>query len=86
MSATIGNLEDIANFLKAEVYTKDFRPVELKEYVKCMDNIWLVDLKEEEILTDLKKINYAVSPTQGIVSRCDTRFLILMNFNHSIRT
>lgn len=61
MSATIGNLQDIADFLNAEVYTKDFRPVELKEYVKCEDDIWLVDLKEGEILTDLKKINYSYS-------------------------
>ncbi|XP_052738083.1 helicase POLQ-like [Bicyclus anynana] len=34
MSATIGNLPDIAQFLKADVYEKQFRPVELTEYVK----------------------------------------------------
>ncbi|XP_069355435.1 helicase POLQ-like [Maniola hyperantus] len=37
MSATIGNLPDIAKFLNADVYEKQFRPVELTEYVKLRD-------------------------------------------------
>lgn len=61
MSATIGNLEEIATFLNADLYTGNFRPIEIKEYVKCDENIWLVDLKTEELLTDVKKINYRVS-------------------------
>lgn len=61
MSATIGNLDEIATFLNAELYTGNFRPVEIKEYVKCEENIWLLDLKTEELLTDVKKINYRVS-------------------------
>lgn len=60
MSATIGNLNEIATFLKADVYTKNFRPIQLKEYVKCENRIWLVDLHDEEIFTDEKKINYRV--------------------------
>ncbi|XP_058460834.1 helicase POLQ-like [Malaya genurostris] len=35
MSATIGNLNEIARFMSADIYCRDFRPVELKEYVKC---------------------------------------------------
>lgn len=35
MSATIGNLPEVAKFLKADVYTRDFRPVELREFIKC---------------------------------------------------
>ncbi|XP_058834716.1 helicase POLQ-like [Topomyia yanbarensis] len=35
MSATIGNLDEIARFMSADIYCRDFRPVELKEYVKC---------------------------------------------------
>ncbi|CAK9804907.1 Helicase POLQ-like [Anthophora plagiata] len=56
MSATIGNLNEIAKFLNADLYTGNFRPVEIKEYVKCDDNIWLLDMKTEELLTDLKKL------------------------------
>ncbi|XP_051533480.1 helicase POLQ-like isoform X1 [Myxocyprinus asiaticus] len=48
MSATLGNVGDLQMFLKAENYTNDFRPVELKEYVKIKDSIYEVDPKEEE--------------------------------------
>ncbi|KAM3958213.1 mutagen-sensitive 301 [Aphomia sociella] len=34
MSATIGNLQEIAEFLHADVFQREFRPVELVEYVK----------------------------------------------------
>ncbi|XP_043520738.1 helicase POLQ-like [Frieseomelitta varia] len=61
MSATIGNLDEIATFLNAELYTGNFRPVEIKEYVKCEENIWLLDFTTEELLTDVKKINYQYS-------------------------
>lgn len=42
MSATIGNLDEVAKFLKAKIYTHDFRPVELTEYVKCDNNLYKV--------------------------------------------
>ena len=61
MSATIGNLKEIAHFLKADVYTRNFRPVEIKEYVKCENKIWLLNLQEDSIFTDEKTINYRVS-------------------------
>ncbi|XP_014224131.1 helicase POLQ-like [Trichogramma pretiosum] len=61
MSATIGNLEEITSFLKAELYIKNFRPVDIKEYVKCETDIWLVDSRLEEIYTDKKTINYPYS-------------------------
>ncbi|XP_034193308.2 mutagen-sensitive 301 [Osmia lignaria lignaria] len=67
MSATIGNLNEIAEFLNADVYTKNFRPVEIKEYVKCEDNIWLFDPTAEEILTDVKKINYRYSSDAAFI-------------------
>lgn len=61
MSATIGNLDEVAQFLNADVYTRNFRPVEIKEYVKCDNQIWLLNLHEDPIFTDAKKINYRVS-------------------------
>ncbi|KOC69610.1 Helicase POLQ-like [Habropoda laboriosa] len=67
MSATIGNLNEVAEFLNADLYTGNFRPVEIKEYVKCDDNIWLLDLKTEELLTDIKKINYRYSNEAAII-------------------
>lgn len=45
MSATIANLSDIARFLKADVYTRDFRPVELTEFVKIGTEIMTIDPK-----------------------------------------
>uniref|UniRef100_A0A336LTU1 CSON004458 protein n=1 Tax=Culicoides sonorensis TaxID=179676 RepID=A0A336LTU1_CULSO len=39
MSATIGNINEVAEFLNSDVYTRDFRPVELKEYVKLGNEI-----------------------------------------------
>lgn len=42
MSATVGNLTELGNFLNAFVYTKDFRPVELIEYVKCLNKVYRI--------------------------------------------
>ncbi|KAL2744268.1 helicase POLQ-like isoform X3 [Vespula maculifrons] len=61
MSATIGNLEEVAQFLNAELYTGNFRPIKIEEYVKCQDNMWLIDIHKEELLTDMKKIDYPYS-------------------------
>ncbi|XP_053670502.1 helicase POLQ-like [Anopheles nili] len=42
MSATIGNLNEVARFMMADVYCRNFRPVELKEYVKCEKDMYEV--------------------------------------------
>ncbi|KAL7982128.1 hypothetical protein Chor_001185 [Crotalus horridus] len=58
MSATLRNVEDLQQFLKAEFYTSNFRPVELKEYIKIQDRIYELDSKAENglKLSPLKKI------------------------------
>lgn len=64
MSATIGNLHEIATFLDAEMYTQDFRPVELKEYVKCEDDLYAVNLSAacpDEFLMLERKLSFSVS-------------------------
>ncbi|KAG5676239.1 hypothetical protein PVAND_006088 [Polypedilum vanderplanki] len=45
MSATIANLQDVANFLFADIYTRNFRPIELQEYVKVDGDLYMVDYK-----------------------------------------
>lgn len=45
MSATIGNLKELAQFLNADIYHKDFRPVELREYLKFGSD--LIEIKKD---------------------------------------
>ncbi|NXD16704.1 HELQ Helicase, partial [Nothocercus nigrocapillus] len=47
MSATLNNVGDLQKFLRADYYTSNFRPVELKEYIKIRDAIYEVDSKAE---------------------------------------
>ncbi|XP_070706677.1 helicase POLQ-like isoform X2 [Pempheris klunzingeri] len=61
MSATLGNIRDLQTFLRAENYTNDFRPVELKEFVKLKDNIYEVDPKEEECFRFSRHLNVKYS-------------------------
>ena len=61
MSATIGNLPDIAKFLKADIFEKQFRPVELTEYVKLGDMLYKMIWKDGlEIVPD-RKLEFDVS-------------------------
>lgn len=62
MSATIGNLQEICTFLNADVYQRNFRPVELTEYIKCGDEIAKInwDANQEELLTFNRKATFHV--------------------------
>lgn len=63
MSATIGNLDEICKFLNAEAFTKNFRPVELVEFVKCGKEIARINwnyTEERDLLIEPKKLNYKV--------------------------
>ncbi|XP_042325106.1 helicase POLQ-like isoform X2 [Sceloporus undulatus] len=61
MSATLSNVEDLQQFLKAEYYTNNFRPVELKEFVKIQDCIYEVDSKAENGLTFSRLLEFKYS-------------------------
>ncbi|XP_051054074.1 helicase POLQ-like isoform X2 [Phodopus roborovskii] len=61
MSATLNNVEDLQEFLKAEYYTSQFRPVELKEYLKVNDTIYQVDSRAENGMTFSRLLNYKYS-------------------------
>nr|XP_054763892.1 helicase POLQ-like [Lytechinus pictus] len=62
MSATLSNISDLSAFMKAEVYTNNFRPVELNEYIKLEDNIFVVNpgsnLPEDEKFTHARTITF----------------------------
>ncbi|NXS53111.1 HELQ Helicase, partial [Brachypteracias leptosomus] len=61
MSATLNNVGDLQKFLQAEYYTNNFRPVELKEYVKIRDSIYTVDSKTENGFTFSRLLNFKYS-------------------------
>uniref|UniRef100_A0A3Q1B7A7 Helicase C-terminal domain-containing protein n=1 Tax=Amphiprion ocellaris TaxID=80972 RepID=A0A3Q1B7A7_AMPOC len=61
MSATLGNIRDLQTFLRAENYSSDFRPVELKEFVKVNDTIYEVDPKEENCFKFSRLLSFKYS-------------------------
>ncbi|NXC58085.1 HELQ Helicase, partial [Aleadryas rufinucha] len=61
MSATLNNVGDLQKFLQAEYYTNNFRPVELKEYVKIRDTIYAVDSKTENGFAFSRLLNFKYS-------------------------
>ncbi|KAF4519180.1 hypothetical protein B566_EDAN008243 [Ephemera danica] len=60
MSATIGNLKELSQFLNADTYSQDFRPVELREHVKIGQILYEVPNKPnigaEEPLVPARKL------------------------------
>ncbi|NXS22394.1 HELQ Helicase, partial [Mystacornis crossleyi] len=61
MSATLNNVGDLQKFLQAEYYTSNFRPVELKEYIKIRDTIYAVDSKTENGFAFSRLLNFKYS-------------------------
>lgn len=63
MSATIGNMQEIGDFLNAHVYTRDFRPVQLTETVKINEEIFVINKDiDGSLKTKLdRKLNFEVS-------------------------
>ncbi|XP_041336012.1 helicase POLQ-like isoform X5 [Pyrgilauda ruficollis] len=61
MSATLNNVGDLQKFLQAEYYTNNFRPVELKEYIKIRDTIYAVDSKTQNGFAFSRLLNFKYS-------------------------
>ncbi|XP_063271175.1 helicase POLQ-like isoform X1 [Prinia subflava] len=61
MSATLNNVGDLQKFLQAEYYTNNFRPVELKEYIKVRDTIYAVDSTAENGFAFSRLLNFKYS-------------------------
>ncbi|XP_020715008.1 helicase POLQ-like isoform X1 [Ceratitis capitata] len=90
MSATIGNLTEVSTFLKADVYTRSFRPVELKEYIKCGNDILEINasgktLEEVFVYNRSVDFNYNESVTRsdpdhlgGLVAECAPQHCVLV--------
>ncbi|XP_037718740.1 helicase POLQ-like [Drosophila subpulchrella] len=82
MSATIGNLSEISSFLNADVYTRGFRPVELKEYIKCGRDLLQINSAGQtldEIFVPSRSVDYNYSEAvkradpdhlAGLISEC----------------
>ncbi|XP_001354267.3 helicase POLQ-like [Drosophila pseudoobscura] len=82
MSATIGNLSEISAFLNADVYTRGFRPVELKEYIKCGSDLLEINSAGhtlEEIFVPNRTLDFNYSEAvkradpdhlAGLISEC----------------
>ncbi|XP_068670682.1 helicase POLQ-like isoform X1 [Montipora foliosa] len=64
MSATLSNIGDLKQFLKADIYSNDFRPVELKEFYKLGCDIYEVP-KASDPLDKIYKPVRTVKNKQG---------------------
>lgn len=60
MSATISNIDEIAEFLTAETFTYNFRPVQLKEFLKTGTEIYKIDQNAKKPSEVIKKIDKKV--------------------------
>jgi len=81
MSATLSNIGDLKTFLKAEVYSNDFRPVELKEFVKVGCDIYKVPKSsdpEEENSKPVRRIRNKQAQSKELLQQDPDQLLTLV--------
>ncbi|XP_014661820.1 PREDICTED: helicase POLQ-like [Priapulus caudatus] len=74
MSATLRNVDELAAFLDAELFTSDFRPVALTEYLKVGADVYEIDQRAasaEDRLTHRRVVVATKAPAGGPRRRDD---------------
>jgi POLQ-like helicase len=76
-TATLDNKKELAKYLNAHLFEKNFRPIELKEYVKYDKDIYLIDSREsdENKFKKERSIDFSTYHTDAMRS-ADPDFLI----------
>ncbi|KAF2360123.1 Helicase C-terminal [Trinorchestia longiramus] len=67
MSATISNLHQLSEFLGAKLYTGNFRPVKLRQFVKMNDMVSEINAAahtDEELLFNHRSVDYGYSSSE----------------------
>lgn len=81
MSATLPNLSLLANWLGAELYQTDFRPVPLQEHLKVGYNIYNNSLSVVRQFTpalNIKVIRALGVPSSWLLLQWDSQIIYLM--------
>jgi len=81
MSATLSNIGDLKHFLKADVYSNDFRPVELKEYYKMGHDIYEVPKASDpvdKIYKPMKTIRHNQDQNKDLLAQDPDQLLPLV--------
>jgi len=64
MSATFPNLGQIASWVDASLYVTEFRPIEIREYVKTIDSQMFYQIVKTGNEAALKQVHLSLKPTR----------------------
>ncbi|RUS81301.1 hypothetical protein EGW08_010943 [Elysia chlorotica] len=78
MSATLNNIDELQQFLHAEIYSNNFRPVPLKEFVKVEDNIFHVNHQTLRAEDRLEHDKFVTFPYSSELLRLDPDHLLAL--------